>query len=229
MNSRVRHRRVGTSELAAVPMLAQLPCGPLGDLAAAAPARSFGAGEILLRQGDPANRLLIMLDGQATAVTDHADGSRSRYPLMTAPCVLDKAAVLAGMANPASWVAATPGRAVILSAAQFRLLLAQQPTVREHVLHYMAVQVNQVRTTLSGRAGFSAATQVAAWLITASRAAGTAVIRLPAGQQGIAEELGLSRVTVNRALQHLVRTGAIRIRPRIVIILEPAALASITG
>jgi CRP/FNR family transcriptional regulator, cyclic AMP receptor protein len=228
MNSRVPPRRVRAVELAAVPMLTQLASGPLGDLAGAASARSFGAGEILLRQGDPASRLLIMLDGQATAVTDHADGSRSRYPLMTSPCALDKAAVLAEKEYPASWVAATAGRAAVLSAGQFRLLLTEQPSVREHVLHYLAVQVSQVRATLSARAGLPAAAQIAGWLMTASRAASTRVIRLPAGQQGIAEELGLSRVTVNRALQQLARTGAIRTRPGMVIILEPTTLGSIT-
>jgi CRP-like cAMP-binding protein len=114
-------------------MLAQLPSARLRGLAAAHPVRSFPAGEALLRQGDPAGRLLILLEGQATAVTDHDDGTRSRFPLMTAPCVF-------------------------------------------------------------------------------------------AGQQGIAEELGLSRVTVNRALQRLAGTGVIRTRPRAIIILYPTGL-----
>ena len=96
------------------------------------------------------------------------------------------------------------------------------------MLHYLAVQVRQGRAPLYARASLPAATRLAGWLITASQAASTPVIRLPAGQQGIAEELGLSRVTVNCALQHLARTSAIRTRPGIVIILEPATLTSIS-
>jgi len=53
-------------------MLAHLPGERLQGLASAHPARSFPASEILLRQGDPAKRLLVLLDGQATAVTDRA-------------------------------------------------------------------------------------------------------------------------------------------------------------
>jgi CRP-like cAMP-binding protein len=57
----------------------------------------------------------------------------------------------------------------------------------------------------------------------------SAEFRLPAWQQGIAEELGLSRVTVNRAPQHLARTGSIGTRARLVLILEPAALVSMSA
>jgi len=201
-------------------MLAHLPGERLQGLASAHPARSFPAGEILLRQGDPARRLLVLLDGQATAVTDHADGTRSRLPLITAPCVFDKAAVLAGTALPATWIAATAGRALTLSAAEFRALLAEYHLVREHVLRFLATQVSQAQGALPVRA----AARVAEWLTRASRSASTTIVRLPAGQQGIAEELGLSRVTVNRALQHLARTGVIRTRPRAIVILDPARL-----
>jgi CRP/FNR family transcriptional regulator, cyclic AMP receptor protein len=208
-------------------MLAQLPGGLLSGLAAAHPAWRFPAGKVLCRQGDPAGSVLILLDGQATAVTDHADGTRYRYPLMTAPCVFDKAAVLAGTAYPATWTAATAGHALTLSAAQFRALLAEQRPVREHVLRYLAVEVSQVRAALSTRTLGPAAVRVAGWLLAASESAKTPLIRLPAGQQGMAEELGLSRVTVNRALQHLLRIGAVRTRPRAIVVLDPAMLASI--
>ena len=203
-------------------MLAQLPSARLHGLAAAHPVRSFPAGEILLRQGDPAGRLLILLEGQATAVTDHDDGTRSRFPLMTAPCVFDKAAILAGSALPATWTAATAGRALTLSAAEFQALLAEYRPVREHVLRFLASQVSQAQAALS--AAGPAAARVTDWLVRASRSAHGSIIKLPAGQQGIAEELGLSRVTVNRALQRLAGTGVIRIRPRAIIILDPTGL-----
>ena len=209
-------------ELAAVPLLAHLPGERLRGLAAAHSVRVFAAGEILLRQGDPAMRLLVLLDGQATAVTDHNDGTRSRLPLMTAPCVFDKAAVLAGPTLPATWTAATAGCALTLSAAEFQALLAEYRPVREHVLRFMASQVSQAQAALS--AAGPAAARVTDWLVSASRSARGPIIQLPAGQQGIAEELGLSRVTVNRALQRLAGTGVIRTRPRAIIILDPTGL-----
>jgi CRP/FNR family transcriptional regulator, cyclic AMP receptor protein len=168
----------------------------------------------LLHQGAPATRLLIMLDGQASAVVDHATGTRSRYPLMAAPCVIDKAAVLAAGTYPATWTATTPGRALVLSAPTFRALLCEQHQMREHVLRYLALQVGQARAALTARATGPARTRLAHWLLTATGPGATPTIGLPAGQQGLAEELGLSRVTVNRALQQLARAGAIRLCPR---------------
>jgi hypothetical protein len=57
-----------------------------------------------------------MLNGRASAIADHPGGTRSRYPLMTGPCVIDKAAVLAAGTYPAPRTATTPGRAALLSA-----------------------------------------------------------------------------------------------------------------
>jgi CRP/FNR family cyclic AMP-dependent transcriptional regulator len=221
-------RRPATAaDLARVPMLGQVTVERLGRLAAAHPVRRFTAGSVLLRQGAPATHLLIMLNGQASAVVDHPAGDRSRYPLVNGPCVIDKAAVLAAGTCPATWVATRPGRALILSAPAFWALLRQQPTVREHVLRHLASQVGQSRDALAARAAGTPANRLARWLLTASASGATPTVCLPAGQQGLAEELGLSRVTVNRALQQLVRTGIVTVRPRAIVVLDPAKLAAL--
>ena len=226
MNTVGAGRHLATAaDLARVPMLAMVTGESLRKLAQAHPVRNFTAGRVLLHQGAPATRVLIMLDGQASAVVDHRDGSRSRYPLMAGPCVIDKAAVLAAGAYPATWVATAPGRALILGAPAFWTLLRQQPRVREHVLRYLARQVGQNRDALATRTDGTAARRIARWLLAVSASGASPAVHLPAGQQGLAEELGLSRVTVNRALQQLARTGTVSIRPRTVIVLDSAQLA----
>jgi len=222
-------RVAAAADLARVPMLAEVSGERLRHLAAAHPVRHFRAGSVLLRQGAPATHLLIMLDGQASAVVDHPAGDRSRYPLMPGPCVIDKAAVLAAGTYPATWMATTPGRAVVLSAPAFWTLLRQQPPIREHVLRYLARQVGQSRDALAASAAGPAVSRLARWLLTASASGATPTVCLPAGQQGLAEELGLSRVTVNRALQQLARAGIVSVRPRAIAVLDPAKLAPATG
>lgn len=219
----------GAADLARVPMLAQVTGEWRRQLAQAHPVGNFIAGRVLLRQGAPATHLLVMLDGQASAVVDHRDGARSRYPLVNGPCVIDKAAVLAAGSHPASWVAATPGRALILSAPAFWTLLRQQPPAREHVLCYLARQVGQGRDAVAARAAGATVSRLARWLLAAGASGATPTVRLPAGQQGLAEELGLSRVTVNRALRQLARAGAVSIRLRAIVVLDPAQLASAAG
>jgi CRP/FNR family transcriptional regulator len=209
-------------------MLAQVTGESLRQLAQAHPVTTFTAGRVLLHQGASATHLLIMLNGQASAVADHRGGTRSRYPLMAGPCVIDKAAVLAAGTYPATWVATTPGQALVLSAPAFWALLRQQPPMREHVLRYLARQVGQSRDALAARAAGTAARRITHWLLHVSASGATPAVHLPAGQQGLAEELGLSRVTVNRALRQLARTGTISVRPRAIIILDPAKLAATT-
>lgn len=216
----------GAADLARVPMLAQVSGERLRHLAAAHPARRFTAGRVLLHQGTPATHLLIMLDGQASAIVDHPAGDRSRYPLMTGPCVIDKAAVLAAGAYPATWVATAPGRTLMLSAPAFWALLRQLPAVREHVLCYLARQVSQSRDALADRAAGPPVRRLARWLLAATASGATSAVRLPAGQQGLAEEIGLSRVTVNRALQRLARAGIVSVRPRVIVVLDPVKLAT---
>ena len=223
-------RRLATAaDLAGVPMLAQATGECRRRLAQAHPVRNFTAGRTLLRQGAPATRLLIMLDGQASAVVNHRGGARSRYPLMAGPCVIDKAAVLAAGPHPATWVATTSGRALALGAPAFWTLLRQQPPVREHVLRYLARQVGQGRDALADRAAGAAVSRLARWLLAAGAPGATLTVRLPAGQQGLAEELGLSRVTVNRALRQLARAGTISIRPRAIVVLDEDELARAAG
>ena len=218
-------RPAAAADLATVPMLAQVPAARLRQLAQAHPAWCFPAGRVLLHQGAPAEHLVVMLAGQASAVVHHATGDRSRYPQMTAPCVIDKAAVLAAGSYPATWVASTPGRAVTLSAVTFWALLREHPAMREHVLRHLARQVGQGRAA-AGRGGRPAITRLTGWLLAASGAARGGAIELPAGPQGLAEELGLSRVTVNRALRQLALAGLVAVRPRAITILDPAGLAA---
>jgi CRP/FNR family transcriptional regulator, cyclic AMP receptor protein len=202
-------RQLATAaDLARVPMLAEVAGESLRQLALAHPVRNFTAGRVLLRQGAPAAHLMIMLAG---------------------PCVIDKAAVLAAGAYPATWVATAPGRALVLGAPAFWTLLRQQPPVREHVLRYLARQVGQDRDALAARSDGAAARRISHWLLAVSASGASPAVHLPAGQQGLAEELGLSRVTVNRALQQLARSGTVSIRPRTVIVLDPVRLACTGG
>jgi CRP/FNR family transcriptional regulator len=64
---------------------------------------------------------------------------------------------------------------------------------------------------------------VAAWLSRAARRPGERVI-LPAAQAGLAETLGVSRVSVNRALRALARAGLVRVEPGAVVVLAPEPL-----
>jgi CRP/FNR family transcriptional regulator, cyclic AMP receptor protein len=68
-------------------------------------------------------------------------------------------------------------------------------------------------------------TRTAAWLIRKASRSGT-TITLPGAQQELAEEIGATWVSVNRALRALANEGLLQIRPCAVNILAPEILAS---
>jgi CRP/FNR family transcriptional regulator len=96
------------------------------------------------------------------------------------------------------------------------------PQRAHHVLAQLARQLRDQQDELVRVHFTDATTRTAAWLIRA--ATGTRVT-LPRAQQGLAETIGASRVTVNRALRALAREGLIRIEPSAVVILAPEQLA----
>lgn len=67
-----------------------------------------------------------------------------------------------------------------------------------------------------------ATTRVASWLVRAA----TGRVLLPGAQQGLAETLGLTRVSVNRALRALAAGGLVRVEPGAVVVLAPEPLSA---
>ena len=104
-------------------------------------------------------------------------------------------------------------------AAEF-LALVDVPAVRTHVFVQLAGQLRTWQEDLVLTSFADATTRVAAWLVRAA----VPRVRLPGAQQGLAETLGLTRVSVNRALATLTEEGLVRVEPGAVVVLSPELL-----
>jgi CRP/FNR family transcriptional regulator, cyclic AMP receptor protein len=214
---------VDIESLLRVPLLATLPRSRVERLASELPAQDVPVGQVVARAGDPAHYLVVIETGSVTAVHDTANGTRVRLSAVTGPRVIDKAATLDGGVHTANWTATTPCRLRLLPADLFRQLIGEEPALRQQVLGYLSAEVNRHRRARVRHAAPGPLAQVAAWLAEASRTNGDTVY-LAGGQQGLGEEIGLSRVTVNRALHALVAVGAVRVQPRMVTVLDAERL-----
>lgn len=206
--------------LADVPLLATLPAAHLTHLAAVSPAREVAPGEVVATRSAPARHLIVVETGTLTAVHETAGGHRRRLGDFPAPCAVDKAAVLDGGGHTATWLAVTRSRLTLIPAAEF-LALVDVPAVRHHVLTHLAGQLRQTQEDLTLTSYADATTRVATWLTRSARSR----VRLPGAQQGLAETLGLTRVSVNRALRTLTEEGLVLVEPGAVTILAPELLA----
>lgn len=70
----------------------------------------------------------------------------------------------------------------------------------------------------------SAEARLAAWLLEEAATAAGGRVPLPGTQAGLADLLGVTRVTVNRALARLRRDGLVEVGARSVTVLAPELL-----
>jgi CRP/FNR family transcriptional regulator, cyclic AMP receptor protein len=206
------------------PLFAALGSDQLARLAAGSTLSTVDEGEIVAHRGTPATRLIVVETGALTAIRETADGQRLRLGDFPAPCAIDKAAVLDSGAHTATWMAAVRSQIRLIPAAELFAIIDDVPAVRRHVLRILAGQVRDHQDDLAQASFGDAITRTAAWLARAAGRAGPK-ITLPGGQQGLAENIGMTRVSVNRALRSLTGEGLVRVEPGAVTVLAPELLA----
>jgi CRP-like cAMP-binding protein len=140
----------------------------------------------------------------------------------TGPAIADKPATLDTGTPSTGLVAVTAVSARLLSRSGFLQLLDEQASVRSHVLGQLAGDVMAGRRRLAGAVTLPAVAQVAAWLY-AREPAGRTVWR--GSQEELARVLGLSRVTVNRALGRLAGAGVVAVTRHGVVVQDRERLA----
>lgn len=212
------------TRLRAVPLFASLDGARIRRLITRSASRTVPDGTVIAVRERPADRLIVVEEGAVTAVHESARGRRLRLGEFPAPCAVDKAAVLGGGAYTATWVAAGRTRLRLVPAADLIALVDEVPEVRRHVLRHLAGQLRDRQEDLVRASFDDTASRVAAWLLRAASGSGPRVI-LPGAQEGLAEAIGSTRVSVNRALRALARDGLVRVEPGAVVVLSSTRLA----
>jgi CRP/FNR family cyclic AMP-dependent transcriptional regulator len=224
MTDEVR-RPNASRRLALVPLLRGVDDGRLDRLAAQVTERRFGPGQAVRTQGEAADRLPLLLEGTVVALRTTPDGRELRFGQLAGPCALDKTAVLDGEGHTATFRA--QGECLVWSVSRADLLglIDDVAALRQHVMVQLASSVREQTDRLVETAFADAQQRVASWLVRSLPDAGTTV-RLPGSQQVVADTLGLSRVSVNRALKALERDGLVRVARDQVVVLVPELLAA---
>jgi CRP/FNR family transcriptional regulator len=211
--------------LTAVPLFTGLDQVCLRKLAARSVVRTVDAARVVAVRGQPATHLIVVESGTLNATHSTASGRRLRLGQFPAPCAVDKAAVLDGGGHTATWTAATRTRLRFVPAHDLLALIDDVPAARRHVLAHLARTVRDQQEDLVRAHVADVTTRAAAWLLRAASHSATTTVVLPGAQEGLADAIGASRVSVNRALRTLTAEGVIRVEPGTVTILAPELLA----
>jgi MFS family permease len=120
--------------LPALPLFAGVPQGRLAAALSRAKPLIVRAGEPVLRQGEPADRFFVILDGQFE-VLQAEGGSPSRHLRTIARDeVFGEIGLLTGAPRTATVTAATDGRVLALDADDFLELVSSAPDLRPRLL-----------------------------------------------------------------------------------------------
>lgn len=210
--------------LGTVPLFSAVDPDRLERLAAASVVREIDAGGVVVLRGAPAVALIVVETGSLTAVHETTGGRRLRLGEFAAPCAVDKVAVLDRGGYSATWLAVSRSRLRFVPAAEVLAVVDDVPAARRHVLAHLAGQARERQEALVNVSFADATTRTAAWLVRTASRDGTRVV-LPGAQQGLAETIGVTRVSVNRALRTLAAEGLVRVEPGVVVLLAPELLA----
>ncbi|MCX4700321.1 Crp/Fnr family transcriptional regulator [Streptomyces sp. NBC_01373] len=157
---------------------------------------------------------MVLLEGRAAATATTAAGRAVGFSTWTGPCALDKVALLDGSGHTATFAALTPCAVRAVPRARFTALLDDSATVRAHVFRLLAAQAraqqDRLTATVTLRCGARPDSRPGSWSGRRRADPSPPPCPCPAAKRELADLLGVTRATVNRALSRLRRDGLVR-------------------
>ncbi|GLZ42902.1 Crp/Fnr family transcriptional regulator [Actinokineospora sp. NBRC 105648] len=223
------------SELVAESLMAYLTEEDRAHVVGLGPLRTFAPGEVLLRQGDPTDHVLLLLHGWVRVSATGADGQVVLLAFRGPGDVLgDLAALHDGWVRMANVDSLDEVSAVWLRAEQFGRLIAQRPGVALAMIKQLAARLQEAQHARADVAMMDVTKRVAAYLLWLSSTYGSrteagVVLSMPFTQQDVANRVGASLRAVARAFAVLRDRGIVVNTRRQTVIARPAVLRAFVG
>lgn len=198
------------------------PSGPAAGLVglfAAGHRHALAPGEMLFRQGDPADRVFLIERGRLRMVRHLASGEAVAVHTGRAGELFAEGALFAS-AYRCDGLAAEAAAVVSCAKADVLAALAASPPLAFELLERVTRQLHAARALIELRDVRSAEERVLRHLRLSADAAGA--VAFEGRLLDVAAELGLTHEAYYRALALLARRGVIRRGPRRVHVLRPA-------
>ena len=187
-------------------------------------------GEILCTEGEPGDSLYIVLSGKVKVVRRAADGRQNLIALMGPSDMIGELSLFDPGPRTATATAVTDARLARLRKSALRPWLGNRPEIAEQLLRVLARRLRRTNDALSDLIFTDVPGRVAKNLLQMAGRFGTrdgGVLRVTHDltQEELAQLVGASRETVNKALADFASRGWLRLDGKSVIILDPERLA----
>jgi CRP-like cAMP-binding protein len=188
--------------------------------------RRFPAHEALFHEGDPGYTLYVIVSGHVHIQTTTASGETVHLARRGPGEHFGELSLIDGKPRMADAVTDDPCELLMLDHAHFVRCVEQSPRLALSVMACLADRLRQAATHLETHQELDVLGRVAQTLLELAAAHGTEEsagglrIGVKITQQQMAEQLGTTRESVNRALSSLKSVQAIRLDGRQIVVLN---------
>lgn len=198
---------IGIQTLRELPPFGGIDETALAVLAAGSRIRSYEPGQGLWLAGEASHGLFVLLDG-CIRILRLKGGRQSVVHLVEERgATLGEVPLFDGLGYPASAVAATRVRCLVIGAETLRRAVRADPSLAEHFLVRLSRRVRELVERVELMTVDTVQARLASWLLASCRREGDRWIARYRSQQQLAEDLGTVREVVARRLSDLRERG----------------------
>jgi len=224
-------RRIA-SVLQTIPLFQVL--GEEGVLATAraGPTRRYASGQVICYQGDPGDRLYVVVEGLVKVVLTSERGDEIVLRTLGNAEIFGELALLDGAPRSASVVAVEPTYVFMLLRTQLLGLMRRHPGLADEFLRMLGQLVRRLTEQAGDLVFLDLAGRLAKLLLQLVEKYGRGpdgVLDRRLTQSDLAAMIGASRPAVNRALQALAARGLIALQDHAIVIRDVAGLRKRVG
>lgn len=181
----------------------------------------FSKGEMLAMQGEPVNRLIILLKGEVKAEMIDPSGKIVKVEDVQAPNPL-AILFLFGKNNrfPVQAIANESVEAVVIPRQSVLNMLMMNETILRNYLDISADFASRLSRKLNFMSFRTIRQKIAFYLLELSQKTGSDVVELEVTKASLAEYFGVSRPSLEREITNMQDDGLITAQRRKIIILE---------
>jgi CRP/FNR family transcriptional regulator, cyclic AMP receptor protein len=187
---------------------------------------ALARGERLFDEGDEGDRLYVVLDGKMKLTRASADGRENLISLIGPGEMFGELSLFDPRPRTMSASAVTDVRLAALAHDYLRIWLNGRPDVATHLLAALARRLRRTNEVMSDLVFTDVPGRVAKALLDLAARFGTRQedglqVNHDLTQEELAQLVGASRETVNKALADFVARGWIQLHPKSVLLIDP--------
>jgi CRP/FNR family transcriptional regulator, cyclic AMP receptor protein len=218
------------SVLARVPLFAALDAESAASLELMLTRRTLPRGHVIFAEGNPGDRLFVILDGKVKISRAAPDGRENLLAVLGRGEMFGELSLFDPGPRTASATTVTGTTLASLDHDDLRPLMVDRPAVAVQLLQALAQRLRRTNEAMADLVFTDVPGRVAKALLDLATKFGVAEdgatrVRHDLTQEELAQLVGASRETVNKALSDFAHRGWLRIDGRSVLILAPDRLA----